>query len=342
MRRATVIGSVALGASLLLAGAPLAASAADTTLYSPDSLAIVGMPYSVSGLDCVSEGSGPASVSVSFNGTTVSPTVEDDGSWQTDYIPTAADVDTLTVSATCDTSTSSWPYDGYDVEILAAPETPTGSITDVAVDGCTLRASVTTGGRGNAFSAQVAPASGQAWDWAFYEPDTSDIAYDLTLPASLLNPVELSLTGAPASGGDPTPLDSVTYEVPADVADACAAAVPVSLELLDYDGSVAGGETMLVRGEGYLSPEPVAEPVRLTLTGPSGSTVTLATLPIGSKGRAQADGAFRGTLTIPAGTAPGTYTLTSTGTVSGRSAQQEITVVAGGGATRPGLPSSGD
>ena len=234
MRRATVIGSVALGASLLLAGAPLVASAADTTLYSPDSLAIVGMPYSVSGLDCVSEGSGPASVSVSFNGTTVSPTVEDDGSWQTDYIPTAADVDTLTVSATCDTSTSSWPYDGYDVEILAAPETPTGSITDVAVDGCTLRASVTTGGRGNAFSAQVAPASGQAWDWAFYE------------------------------------------------------------------------------------------------------------LPIGSKGRAQADGAFRGTLTIPAGTAPGTYTLTSTGTVSGRSAQQEITVVAGGGATRPGLPSSGD
>ena len=74
MRRATVIGSVALGASLLLAGAPLVASAADTTLYSPDSLAIVGMPYSVSGLDCVSEDSGPASVLVSFNGTTVSPT----------------------------------------------------------------------------------------------------------------------------------------------------------------------------------------------------------------------------------------------------------------------------
>lgn len=195
------------------------------------------------------------------------------------------------------------------------------TILDPTRDGCKVSIPVEVNGPGSLVL--------RVWDdgevidemaWESTEAGVHVVTWTITKPAGTeANGVTFAVYDAAT---DEELDDYEDFEYPAEVADQCSATVPVTLELpgTTSKGVVAGAKVQ-VAGEGYLPGEEVA----LTLSPAVARVLTPTSLGVAT---ADKDGKIAATVTVPAGTEPGEYTVSSLGSASGRSASVGLLVYA--------------
>lgn len=189
-----------------------------------------------------------------------------------------------------------------------------GVIGDITRDGCVVSIPVDTTGAGE-FRIEV-------WDDGQLVDTVSWTMTDSGHHVALWTITEPALTGAPGVGfylmHEETSLSEVDpFEYPADTADKCSAAVPVTVTLPGYDATagVMQGGALPVAGSGFIAGESIE-----ALLGQDGPVVGTFT--------ADSSGAFSGTATIPAGAAVGPSAIFAKGLTSGRVGSADMKVVA--------------
>lgn len=201
--------------------------------------------------------------------------------------------------------------------VLAAPDSEpepvTGEFGEITRDGCLVSIPTITTGAGE-FGLIVWDDGSidDSFTWVMTGDGSHTVLWTITMPAG---------TGFPGVGfelvdADGNRLDYFDpYVYPDELADSCSAAVPVTVELPDYNpatGTEAGSD-LTITGTGFLPGEEVE--VTFGIGGPVVGTFT-----------ADEDGTFSGTFTVPEDAEDGEYPVVATGVESGRSGSQSVRV----------------
>lgn len=201
---------------------------------------------------------------------------------------------------------------------------PTGSIGDHTYEGCTISIPIDTIGSGEFLFFALDETTGDddpllhAESWEMGEDGSHTVSWSIEKPAGLTDMgVSFVLWDASQFGEEgAVELDKVGTVIRADLANECSAAVPITIELPNYDPAKGthAGAVLDIEISGFLSEEALV--IQL---GPDDRNLVFVD--------ADLLGDYSGTITIPADAKPGEYMIYVNGFDSGRDGMTTVKVV---------------